>query len=260
MDKEFAGLPHAEICSRWLNVQMEISGKSCLSRVHIGTHTVRYLYQWYRQWDWVHLQWVWGDTKLSNAVDILEGRDAVRRDLDRLEKWTYEVQEGQVQGPAHGLGQSQGQIQAGRRMDWEKPWRKGLGSADWQEAPHDLPMWAQSPEGQPYPGLHQKQHGQQVKGGDSAPLLCSDETPHGVLHPALEPSAQERHGAVGAGPEEDHKEDLRAGAPLPWGKAERVGSVQPGEEKALGKPCCSLPVPEGALQQSWRETFYEDMG
>jgi len=59
-----------------------------------------------------------------------------------------------------------------------------------------------SPESQSYPRPHQKKHGQQVNGGDSAPLLRSGETPPGVLHPALETSAQERHGPIGVGPEE----------------------------------------------------------
>ncbi|GAB0185286.1 cAMP-dependent protein kinase inhibitor alpha [Grus japonensis] len=27
------------------------------------------------------------DTKLSGAVNVLEGRDAVQKDLDRLERW-----------------------------------------------------------------------------------------------------------------------------------------------------------------------------
>jgi len=36
-------------------------------------------------------------------------------------------------------------------------------------------------------------------------------------------------------------------------------AVQPREEKAVGKPYHSLPVPDGGLQESLRETFYEGM-
>jgi len=65
-----------------------------------------------------------------------------------------------------------------------------------------------------YPGLHKKKRDQLVEGDDSPPLLCSDETPPRVLHPALEPSAQERHRPVGVGSEEDRKNGQRAGTPL----------------------------------------------
>jgi len=101
------------------------------------------------------------------------------------------------------------QIQAGQRTAREQPWREGLRGVGWWEAQHDPAVWARSPEGQLYPGMLQKQLGQQGKWGDSALLLCSGETPPGVLCPALEPSAQERHGPVGVGPEEGHKNDQR---------------------------------------------------
>ena len=93
-------------------------------------------------------------------------------------------------------------------MMWEtlrnQPVCLGVCSGDGclQEAHHDPAVCAGSPEGQLYPGLHTQQRGQQGEGEDSAPLPHSGENPPGVLRPALEPSAQNRHGAVGAGPEE----------------------------------------------------------
>jgi len=44
-------------------------------------------------------------------------------------------------------------------------------------------MCPHSSESQPYLGLHQKKHDQQVKRGD---LICTGETSHGVLHPDVE--------------------------------------------------------------------------
>jgi len=73
--------------------------------------------------------------------------------------------------------------------------------------------------------------------------------------PALEPPAKEERGAVGADPEEGDKDDQRAGTPLLRGKAERVGVVQPGEEKAAGRPCSSPPVPEGAYRKDGANLF-----
>jgi len=145
----------------------------------------------------------------------------------------------------------------GRERVESSPEGEGLGGAGWWETQHDPSVCTHSPEGQLYPGLHQEKCGQEVEGGDSAPLLCSGETPPGVLRPALEPPAQEGHGAVGGGPEKGHKNNPRAGAPLLWGKTERVGAVQLGEEKAAGRPYSSflqglVVIGQGVKASSWK--------
>jgi len=66
---------------------------------------------------------------------------------------------------------------------------------------------------------------------------------------------QEGRGAVGASPKEGHKNDPRDGTPLLRGKAERVGAVEPGEEKAAGTPYSSFPVPEEGLHERWGLAF-----
>jgi len=48
----------------------------------------------------------------------------------------------------------------------------------------------------------------------SKEVLCSGEVSPGVLYTDVEPSVQERHGPVGACPEEGHKNDAKDGMPL----------------------------------------------
>ena len=52
-----------------------------------------------------------------------------------------------------------------------------------------------------------------------------------------------------------HKSDDRAGAPLLWGKAERVGAVQPGEEKAAGDLIAAFQYFKGPYKKDGDRLF-----
>lgn len=62
--------------------------------------------------------------------------------------------------------------------------------------------------------------------------------PHGVLHPALEFLVEDRHGPVRTGSDEVHEDDQRGGAIILGRQAEKLGLVQPGEEKTPVRPYC----------------------
>lgn len=57
---------------------------------------------------------------------------------------------------------------------------------------------------------HEKNHGQYTE----LPLLCSHETPPGVLHSALGHPEQEGHGPITMSTDKGLKDDQGAGAPL----------------------------------------------
>ena len=73
-----------------------------------------------------------------------------------------------------------------------QPCQKRPGGTGGWEVGHEPAMCPCSPESQLHLGLHQNKCGQQVNGGDPAPLLCAGEASSGVLCPDVESSVQER--------------------------------------------------------------------
>ena len=68
-----------------------------------------------------------------------------------------------------------------------------------------------------------------------------------VLHSDVEASVQERHGPVRTHAVEGCKNDPRDGTPPLRGQAKRAGAVQPGGEKAPGRPDSGHSIPKGGL-------------
>lgn len=60
---------------------------------------------------------------------------------------------------------------------------------------------------------------------------------------------------LGVGPQEGQKSNQRAATPSLMGKAEGIQALQPGEEKAPGRPHCSLSVPTWGLKKEGERLF-----
>ena len=93
-----------------------------------------------------------------------------------------------------GQGNPKHKYRLGDEWIESSPAEKDLGVLVGGKLPMSQQCALASPESQPCPGLHQEKCGQQVKGGDSPPLLCPRETPPAVLCPALGAPTSEGHG------------------------------------------------------------------
>ncbi|PKU43508.1 rna-directed dna polymerase from mobile element jockey-like [Limosa lapponica baueri] len=89
VDKELVGWPHSKSCGQWLDAQVGTSDKWCSSGASTGLVLFNMFVSDMDSEIECTLSKFASDTKLCGVVDTLEGRDAIWRDLDSLERWGH---------------------------------------------------------------------------------------------------------------------------------------------------------------------------
>ncbi|GAB0199164.1 hypothetical protein GRJ2_002381800 [Grus japonensis] len=179
------------------------------------------------------------DIKLCGGVDTLEGRDAIQRDFDRLERWAH----------ANHMKFNKAKckvLHVGRRNP-KHNYRLG---GDWIESSpeeKDLGVLVDEKLNMSWQCALAAQKANRVLGCITSSMTSRSREGILPLYPALvRPPCStasssgvprtRRTWSCWSESRGGHEDDQRAGAPLLWRQAERVGIVQPGEEKAPGRP------------------------
>jgi len=117
------------------------------------------------------------NTKLCGAIDMLEVKDAIQRDLDRLERWAHvnfmKFNKAKCKVLHMGQGNPKHKYSLGGECIESSPAEKDLRVLGDEKLDTTWQCVSAAQKGN-RTRLHPQQHGQQVKGGDSAPLLHSD--------------------------------------------------------------------------------------